>query len=124
MRLLLDQHYSPDIAEALRARGHDVVSVKERAELSGLTDRELLTRMAAERRTVVTENVADFMPLVREAAARGDVHYGLVFSPSRSMPRSKGTIGLFVQALDALLSKHPKEDGDALANQTHWLQPG
>lgn len=121
MRLLLDEHYSPRIAETLRERGHDVVSVNERGDLRGVGDRELWRRAASEGRALVTENVGDFMPLVREAAASGDRHFGIVFTSSRSMPRSGATIGLYVERLDRLL-QHRAGD-DALADQVYWLGP-
>ncbi len=63
MRLLLDEMYSPRLAEHLRARGHDVLAVAELAELIGRSDIEV-ARFARERgRMVVTENVADFWRL-------------------------------------------------------------
>ena len=46
MRLLLDEHYSREIAERLRERGHDVIAVKEDAALEGLDDEPLLTPCA------------------------------------------------------------------------------
>jgi Domain of unknown function (DUF5615) len=119
LRLLLDEHYSPRIAGELRSRGHDAVSVQERDDLRGIGDRELFERAAAERRAFVTENVADFAPLVREAAAGGVRHFGLVYTSPRSMPRGAGTIGLYVERLDELLRAHVPED--ALADRFHWL---
>ena len=119
MRLLLDEHYSPKIAEQLRNRGHDVVSVKERDDLRGLGDIELWTRASAESRALVTENVADFAPLAREAAAAGDRHFGVVFTSPRSMPRTLGAIGAYVERVDSFLRDRPADD--ALADQVHWL---
>ena len=121
MKLLLDEHYSPKIADELRARGHDVVSVKERDELQGLGDLQLWNSAVAEGRALLTENVADFMPLVREAAAQGDRHFGVVFTSPRSMPRGAGTIGLYVDVLNAFLRAHPGEE--ALLDQVAWLGP-
>ena len=121
MRLLLDEHYSPSIAEQLRDRGHDVVSAAERASLRGVSDRELLDRAAGEGRALVTENVADFMPLIREAAAGGERHLGVIFTSPRSLPRAADTIGLFVQHLDALLREHTANE--ALTDQVRWLSP-
>jgi hypothetical protein len=120
VRLLLDEHYSPKIAEQLRNRGHDVASVSERDDLRGLGDVELWNRASAERRAFVAENVADFAPLARDAAAADDSHFGVVFTSSAAFPRSAATIGLFVEALTASLGARPAED--ALAGQVHWLQ--
>ena len=121
MRLLLDEHYAPTIAETLRGPGHDVVSVTDRGDLRGVGDRELWRRAAAEARSLVTENVGDFMPLVREAAASGERHFGIVFTSPRSMPRAAATIGLFVEGLERLLKDRAGED--ALADQVYWLSP-
>jgi hypothetical protein len=112
VRLLLDEHYSPKIADELRKRGHDVVSVKERDDLPGLSDL---------RRALLTENVADVMQLVRDAATQGDRHLGVVFTSPRSMPRGVRTIGLYVDVLDAFLREHPGEE--ALLDQVAWLGP-
>jgi hypothetical protein len=119
LRLLLDEHYSREIAEQLRDRGHDAVAVKERADLIAIGDAELFTLMAAERRAILTENVGDFMPLVQGAAAAGEAHFGVVFTSHGSMPRSKAAIGLYVRVLDKFLAARRAED--ALLNQTSWL---
>jgi Domain of unknown function (DUF5615) len=121
LRLLLDEHYSPKIAEALRERDHDVVSVKERGDLRGLSDRELWGRAAAEQRALMTENVADFVLLVHEAAAGGERHFGVVFTSPRSLPRGRKTIGLYVETLDAFLRERPV--AEALTDQVDWLEP-
>jgi Domain of unknown function (DUF5615) len=119
VKLLLDEHYSPEIARQLRIQGHDVVAVAERADLVGLGDDELLRRMAQERRAIMTNNVKDFMPLASRAAVAADDHYGLLFTSDRSMPRGSDTIGRFVDALDGFLQRHEGEDG--YRNQVQWL---
>jgi len=119
VRLLLDEHYSPEIAEELRTRGHDAVSVKERDDLRGVGDRELWHRAVVEGRVLVTENVADFMPLVREALAGGDPVVGVVFTSPRSLPRSRATIGAYVVQLDRLLQQRSADV--ALPGGVHWL---
>jgi len=121
VRLLLDEHYSPRIAEELRNRGHDVVSVQERDDLRGLGDLELWNRASAEGRALVTENVADFMPLVRATAAEGERHVGIVFTSPRSLPRALETIGVYVDRLDSLLRDRPADN--ALSDQVLWLSP-
>lgn len=119
MRLLLDEHYSPRIAQQLRRRGHDVISVSERPELVGATDPDLLRAAAADRRALVTENVADFVELSRQLAAHEEDHYGLIFTSASRFPRSRATIGVFVRELGRFLRERPKDD--SLLGQSHWL---
>jgi len=121
VRLCLDEPYSPQIASDLRDAGFDVVSVKERPELVGMSDAELLATMTAERRALVTENVGDFAPLVGQRAADGDAFFGIIYSANRTMPRSKATIGRYVAALTRLMERFPDEDG--LIDRVEWLRP-
>jgi hypothetical protein len=120
VRLCLDEHYSPQIATALRERGHDAIAAVAEGELRGLPDDDLLAFCARERRALLSENSADFMPLVHQLAAQGDEHYGVLFSSPVSMPRGPGTIGVFIEALDRLLRDHPTDDG--LRDRVQWLQ--
>jgi hypothetical protein len=120
VKLLLDEHYSPQIAIELRERGHDVASANERPELRGLRDRDLWKLASAEDRALVTENVVHFMPFVREAAAEGTRHLGVVFTSPRALPRGPRTIGLYVKCLEDFLRDRPADD--ALANQVWWLR--
>lgn len=120
MRLLLDEHYSPEIAEHLRRRGHDVVAVSERPELRGLADEVQFATSPEQRRAIVTENVGDFRPLLANAARAGTTNYGLVCVSARRFPRSKNTIGRMVEALHALLGAHPGDD--AVRDRELWLR--
>ena len=119
MKLLLDELYSKQIAQRLRERGHDVVSVKERRELEGLSDGDLFALMPAEQRAIVTENWADYDRQMRRAIDEGTTHYGIVFTSRRQLPRSRETIGLYVRVLDDFLRRHPAVD--APMNTSHWL---
>jgi predicted nuclease of predicted toxin-antitoxin system len=121
VRLLLDEHCSPEIARQLRARGHDAVAVAERADLVGLADDELLRRMTRERRAIVTNNVKDFVPLTTRAALEAGEHYGLLLTSDKSMPRRIDAIGRLVDALDGFLRRHQGEDSHR--NQVQWLNP-
>ena len=110
MKLLLDEMYSPVVAEQLRARGHDVVSVHDAdyRYLEGAPDEEVFAAALAEERALVTENVPDFRRLEADAFARGEAHATLVFTSNRQFPRGEPrTIGRLVEALDALLSEAP-----------------
>ncbi|GAC1520246.1 MAG: hypothetical protein NVS2B6_03580 [Thermoleophilaceae bacterium] len=118
MRLLLDEMLSPDIAEQLRERGHDVqaIAVSEHTELD---DAEVLDVARSQKRAVVTNNVRDFRPLHIAAVQPGGAgHYGIVFM-SGSFRRTKANIGPIVLALEAKLTAFPGL-GD-LANAEAWL---
>lgn len=109
--------WSPDAAAQLRARGHDVLAVAERAELRGRTDAEIFEFALTEKRVVVTENVVDYRPLAAQALGRGVMHPGIILTTNRRFPRNDpGTIGRLITALDELLmAEYP------LANMEYWL---
>ena len=122
MRLLLDEHFSPEIARQLRNRGHDAVAAREAIGSPGLSDRDLLALATADRRAIVTENVADFIELHRASIIVGSPHYGIVFTSPNQFPRTRRAIGRLVRGLDVLLVAHPSIE--ALRDQTWWLEPG
>jgi predicted nuclease of predicted toxin-antitoxin system len=118
VRLLLDEHYSDQIAVQLRAAGHDAVTVSERG-LKGTDDETLLSLAASDARALLTNNARDFLPLVGRWAAAGDHHAGLLLTSDASLPRAKRTIGRYVEVLGELMAAHP-EPG-ALQDQVRWL---
>lgn len=91
MRLLLDEMHSPAVATRLRADGHDVIAVRERLDMTGLADRDLLALVTQEGRALVTENVKDFAALHQMLAAAEESHAGLVFTHPRHFPRHERT---------------------------------
>ena len=121
MRLLLDEMYDRAIAERLRSRGHDVIAVTERIELRGLPDDMLVEMMVSERRVIVTENAAHFVPLLRQRLSEGQGSAGVMITPRASMRRSRRTIGLFVRVLERELRERRQDD--ALTDQVIWLGP-
>lgn len=110
MKLLLDEMYAPAVAEQVRARGHDVVSVHdpEWRALEGEPDEEVWRAAVADDRVLVSENVQDFRSLEADALARAQPLARLIFTTDRQFPRGDpATTGRLVAALDALLSgKH------------------
>lgn len=121
MKLLLDEHLSPEIARQLRERGHDVVAVGERADLRGRPDRVHFATLPGERRAIVTRDLADFRPLLAEALRRGSKTYGLVCVPRRFLLNRDG-VGRLVAALDALLEAHTEVDAAIALGGEIWLQ--
>ena len=121
MKLLLDEMYPAAIAVALRARGLDVIAVQEDAALRRSSDEELFEIAQSLGRAVVTENVADFLPLDARMQGRGQAHHGLLLTTNRSFPRHSS---LVVGALTGALADYL--DGsvgvDAPASVVHWLE--
>ncbi|HEV7667372.1 MAG TPA: DUF5615 family PIN-like protein [Thermoanaerobaculia bacterium] len=119
MKLLLDEHYPPSVAEHLRERGHDAVSVQEEPDLRGMTDPDLFAEAQRRARAVLTENVSDFMMLAAEYRSRHLAHWGLVLTSNRTFPRGKSTtVGALVKALDELLRADPEDR----SSKVIWLQ--
>lgn len=118
MRLALDHHFSPTIAEHLRTTGHDVVAVQERG-WEREDDESLLTVCDDEHRALLTNNVGDFVTISRSWAVEGRSHSGLIFTSDVSMPRGRHTIGRYLAALEEILLAHPDEH--ALQDQVLWL---
>lgn len=111
MRLLLDEQLSADIADGLRARGHDAVAVQDadRRHWRGLSDPDVFDLAQAERRAIVTENVPHFRACADQAYARARPHHGLIYTSNTALPRHRHDA--FVRAvtarLDDLLRRYP-----------------
>ena len=118
MRLLLDEHLSPAIAEKLRARGHDVVTVVE-VGLAGATDERVLAWAVREQRAVVTNNIRDFRPLHADSLRTSSLHYGIVLITAGKYSLRRDALSPLVSALDRLLVRSPATD--ALRDVEHFL---
>lgn len=118
VRLALDHHYTGIIAERLRERGHDAVAVFERS-WHRAADEELLELCVAEGRALVTNDVGDFVAIAQRWAGEGRHHAGLVFTSDDSLPRTRATIGRYVELLSALIADNPGEG--AFTDRVHWL---
>jgi hypothetical protein len=121
VRLLLDEHFSPEIARQLRHRGHDVVAVAERSDLVARADRVHFASAPEHRRAIVTQDLGDFRPLLAETLRSGRVTYGLVCVPAQ-FPLSRRTIGDAVRALDDLLRRYPGDEELIARGGETWLQ--
>ena len=119
IQLLLDEMFSPVVAEALRERGHRVVAVVERPELRAMPDAEVFAWAAAARCWLLTENVKDFQPIKLQALQANAATAGLLFTSSRTFPRSRRHVSPLVDALDAWLTKGPPEPPII----EDWLRP-
>lgn len=116
MKLLLDEMISPRIARELRGEGFDVQAIKsDRPDLETVADREIVRRIAAEKRAMVTNDVLDFQLIHNQLMAAGEEHYGILFTSDATMPRNKASIPLWVRTLKKLLEAGSTDD--ALRNR-------
>lgn len=111
MRLLLDEHYPARLAERLRALGCDAVAVQERPDLRGCADAELLRRMRAEGRAIVTEDRGDFGRLLKRRHDDLGDHGGLVLVVPGRFPHTPAGLAALATALHALAVEAPAEVG-------------
>jgi hypothetical protein len=114
----LDHHFARAIAVQLRARGHDVEMAEERG-LHRVSDEKLLLELASLTRVLLTNNVTDFVPIVRRWAANGRGHAGLILTADSRLSRGRRGTGSFVERLDTVMRENPADD--AFANRIHWL---
>lgn len=79
MRLFLDAHVSgPSVGSRLQAAGHDVRALDQEPELEALEDEHVLALATDEQRILVTHNISDFPPILRDWAAAGRPHTGVI----------------------------------------------
>jgi hypothetical protein len=89
---------------------------RDRPDLERQPDGTVLAAATAEQRAVVTNNVRDFRVAHERVLARGDTHYGVIYTFDDSLPRNRAAISLWVTTLDRFLRTH--EPDDALLNRT------
>jgi hypothetical protein len=117
MKLLLDAHVSGRVVgRALAETGHDVRALDSEPELEGLDDPAVLELAAKEGRVLVTANVKDFEPILREWAGEGRSHAGVILVP-RSV--SNEAFGVLVSGIGKTLSG---ADQDGWLDRVEWLR--
>jgi hypothetical protein len=110
VKLLLDEIYPATVADQLRARGHDIVSIHDADHrwLEGAADDEVFAAAVAEDQVLVTENVPDDRRLEADALAKGESVPTFVFTKNRQFPRGDpATIGRLIRALGAFIREEP-----------------
>src|SRR5947209_8610615 len=110
MRLPLDVHLPPGLAEDLRTRGTDAVSaVTHRGgTLREVDDALLLAAATEEGRVLGTYDVATIPDLLVQWATAGRHHAGVLLIHRVTIPQ--GDRGLLLRALVALASQWPASD--------------
>lgn len=117
--LLLDEMFSPAIADGLAARGIDCRAVVADVLLRALSDLEIFEAALLEGRVIVTNNVPDFESLRRARDAADGAIPGLIYTSDVVFPRAKAYISRLVTALEAAAIGHEAaRHGGVL-----WLRP-
>jgi len=112
LKLLLDEHLSPDIADGLRLRQKAVtvtfLGEWEGGQFLGVTDGPILEAAAAQKLTLVTYDRSTIPPLLKIWAEAGREHGGVIFVDEKTIAPSD--IGGLVRALHELAREHGKAD--------------
>lgn len=112
LRLLLDEHVAPAVAEGLRRREKRLV-VYAMAEwqggaLLGREDAWCLTEAARGDLTLVTYDRRTIPPLLKQWAEEGRSHGGVIFVDEKTI--APGDVGGLVRALSALIRETSEWD--------------
>jgi len=117
MRILLDAHISGrTVGKALIEGGHEARALDSEPELEGLSDPEVLQLAATEGRVLVTANIRDFEPLLREWAGESRSHTGVILVPSSVRNEA---FGVLISGVEETIADTNQEDW---VDRVAWLR--
>ena len=112
LKLLLDEHISPGVADGLKRRHRPLVvhwmAEWEKGNFLGQDDSACLLEAAAQRLTLVTYDRRTIPPLLKTWAEEGRRHGGVIFVDEKTI--SPADIGTLVLALSKLFKETGKWD--------------
>ena len=121
LKLLLDEHISPKVADGLRRRNRALVvhfvAEWENGEFLGRDDAACLTKAAAQGLTLVTYDRRTIPPLLKTWAEQGRAHGGVIFIDEKTI--SPSNIGGLIHAMEQLFRATRKWDWE---NRVCFLQ--
>ena len=110
LKLLLDEHISPDVAEGLRRRTRLLIvhcmAEWENGEFLGQSDSACLQQAAAQGWTLVTYDRRTIPPLLKAWGEEGQKHGGVIFVDEKTIPPAD--VGALIQALSSLFRQAAK----------------
>ena len=113
LAFLLDEDISFRVAEGLRQRSIDAVSVQEIGRgRRGLSDADQLRFATESARVLVTYNRADFQALDASWRMHDQLHAGILVGVEKSIPRR--AIGDLIRAIEAFASDYDALSGVCL----------
>jgi predicted nuclease of predicted toxin-antitoxin system len=98
LKLLLDEMYPPALARALHASGIDAITIIELG-MAGTPDSGVFSYAVAQNRSVLTENVADFVIIAAQHSTTGARHPGLLIALSNRFSRRASGRAAIVKAI-------------------------
>jgi hypothetical protein len=121
LRLLLDEHVSPDVADGLLRRNRSLVvhymAEWENGDFLGQEDSACLEKAASQKLTLVTYDRRTIPPLLKTWAEEEKEHGGIVFVDEKTI--SPADIGGLVRALINLSKETGAWDW---ANRVYFLR--
>ena len=107
LKLLLDEHISPDVAVGMRRRDRKMIVYGmvewENGSFLGQEDSACLREAAIQKLTLVTYDCRTIPPLLKDWAEAGSQHGGVIFVDEKTI--SQSDIGGLIQSLDKLVKK-------------------
>jgi hypothetical protein len=123
LKLLLDEHISPEVANGVQRRNRSLVVQSmvewESGNFLGKEDSVCLLEAAKQRLTLVTYDRRTISPLLKLWAEEGRSHGGVIFVDEKTI--SPADIGRLVRALISLAGEAGEIDW---TNQVYFLRRG
>ncbi len=108
MKLLTDEHFPVEIAQAVRREipDFDIQSIHE-TDLAGLLDQPLLAVLDLQQRTLLTRDVNSIPDFLKERLREGKTHGGVVYVSNRFRQNDLRSV---IRALVSFLRARGDED--------------
>ncbi len=108
MKLLTDEHFPVEIAQAVRREmpNADLQSIHE-TNLAGLLDPPLLAALDLQQRVLLTRDVNSIPDFVKERLREGKTHGGVIYVSNRFRQNDSRAL---IRALITFLKAHGGED--------------